>query len=103
MLRLYPSLKPYKTEHLSVDDVHEIYLEQSGNPDGVPVIVVHGGPGAGTHPNQRRWFDPNYYRIILFDQRGCGKSTPQGEFRHNTTQDLIEDMEKIRTHLKIKK
>lgn len=101
MMKPYPPIKPYDTEHFAVDEIHEIYLEQSGNPDGVPVIVVHGGPGAGSHPNQRRWFDPNHYRIILFDQRGCGKSTPQGELNNNTTQDLIDDMEKIRQHLQI--
>lgn len=101
MQKQYPCIKPYSTEHLDVDDVHSIYIEQSGNPDGVPVLVVHGGPGAGSHTNQRRWFDPSYYRIILFDQRGCGQSTPFGELHKNTTQDLIEDMEKIREHLAI--
>lgn len=101
MLKLYPSIKPYQTEYLSVDAEHEIYLEESGNPKGVPVLVLHGGPGAGSNPNQRRWFDPNHYRIILFDQRGAGKSKPQGELFENTTQHLIDDIEKIRKHLNI--
>ncbi len=101
MLKQYPHIKPYSCEHLDVDDLHKIYIEQSGNPDGVPILVVHGGPGAGSNPGQRRWFDPNHYRIILFDQRGCGKSQPQGELHKNTTQDLVADMEKIREHLHI--
>jgi proline iminopeptidase len=99
MQQQYPGIKPYSTEHLKVDNKHSIYLEQSGNPDGVPVLVVHGGPGAGSHAKQRCWFDPNHYRIILFDQRGCGQSTPHGELHKNTTQELIADMEKIREHL----
>lgn len=101
MLKLYPPIKPYKTHHLKVSDTHTLYVEESGTKTGIPVLVVHGGPGAGSNAGQRRWFDPTCYRIILFDQRGCGQSTPQGELNENTTQDLIEDIEKIRKLLKI--
>ena len=100
---LYPPLEPYKVEQLKVSDIHNIYFEQSGNPQGKPVLFVHGGPGGGTQPNHRRYFNPKIYRIILVDQRGCGKSTPHAELKENTTSDLIEDFEKIRTHLNIEK
>ena len=103
MLRRYPSIRPYATYELAVAEPHVIYVEESGSPDGIPVVVVHGGPGAGSNPEQRRFFDPNAYRIILFDQRGCGKSTPQGCLEDNNTQALISDMETIREHLKIDK
>ncbi len=103
MQTLYPSIKPYATHHIPVDDTHTIYVEESGNPDGLPVVVLHGGPGAGSSPEQRRFFDPLVYRIILLDQRGTGLSTPHAELKNNTTQDLIEDLEKIRNQLKIKR
>jgi proline iminopeptidase len=93
---LFPPLEPNRTGKLAVDDLHTIYWEESGNPAGMPVLFLHGGPGGGTAPVMRRFFDPAHYRIILFDQRGCGQSTPLGEFRRNTTQLLIEDIESLR-------
>lgn len=96
---LYPRIKPYATHHLEVDAPHVLYVEESGDPKGIPVVVVHGGPGAGTLPFHRTFFDPEAYRIILFDQRGCGKSRPHGALEDNTTQTLIADMEKIREFL----
>jgi proline iminopeptidase len=101
MRDLYPPIEPYKIERLKVSDLHELHLEQSGRPDGEPVVFVHGGPGAGTTPKQRQFFDPSTYRIVLFDQRGCGRSTPHASLEQNTTWDLVEDMEKIRIHLGI--
>lgn len=98
---LYPEIEPFDSGRLAVDGVHEVYYEQSGSPDGKPVLFVHGGPGGGTHPTHRRYFDPEAYRIILFDQRGCGQSTPHAELRNNTTWDLVQDMEKLRQHLDI--
>jgi len=95
----YPELEPYRTGTLQVSDLHKIYFEESGNPDGKPVVFVHGGPGGGTEPKQRRFFDPRAYRIVLFDQRGCGKSLPHAELRENTTWDLVADMERLREHL----
>jgi proline iminopeptidase len=103
MLRRYPAIRPYATHELPVEEPYTLYFEESGSPDGVPIIVVHGGPGAGSNPDQRRFFDPNVYRIILFDQRGCGRSTPVGCLENNTTQHLIADMEAIREYLKIDK
>lgn len=100
--QFYPEIEAYKKEFLKVSDLHTIYLEQSGNPNGRPVIFLHGGPGGGTSPDYRRFFDPNHYRIIMFDQRGCGQSTPSAELKDNTTWDLVSDIEKIRQHLKIK-
>lgn len=97
----YPEIEPYETGRLKVSPIHEIYYEQSGNPEGKPVIFIHGGPGSGTDGKQRRFFDPRYYRIILFDQRGCGKSTPYASLVENTTWDLVSDLEKIREHLRI--
>jgi len=102
-LELYPALEPYGTGRLKVSDIHEIYFELSGRPDGKPVVVCHGGPGGGTTPSMRRYFDPSKYRIILFDQRGCGKSTPNAELEGNTTWDLVADMEKLRRHLDIER
>ncbi len=93
---LFPSITPTRHGFLAVDDLHTIYWEEVGNPDGVPVIFLHGGPGAGLSPQHRRFFDPNHYRVILFDQRGAGKSLPVGECRNNTTQLLVEDIEKLR-------
>ena len=103
MLTLYPPIKPYAEHNLKVDDTHTIYVEECGEPTGIPVMFLHGGPGAGCDPDHRRFFDPSKYRIILFDQRGCGRSTPHLSLINNTTQDLIEDMEKIRTTLNVNK
>ncbi|HUX78585.1 MAG TPA: prolyl aminopeptidase, partial [Alphaproteobacteria bacterium] len=100
---LYPAIEPYKTGYLDLDGLHQMYWEESGNPDGVPVLVLHGGPGAGTSPTSRRFFDPSYYRIILYDQRGAGKSLPHGELKNNTTPHLIADIEKLRGQLGIEK
>ena len=97
----YPEIEPHRTGTLRVSALHEIAFEESGNPDGKPVVFVHGGPGGGTEPKQRRFFDPAAYRIVLFDQRGCGKSRPHAELRENTTWDLVGDMEQLREHLGI--
>lgn len=101
MLCLYPAIKPYAIHELAVDSIHTLYLEESGNPQGIPVLFLHGGPGGGTSPEHRRFFDPMLYRIILFDQRGAGQSKPHAELNSNTSQDLVSDIEKIRQHLKI--
>ncbi len=93
---LFPPVQPRRHGMLAVDDLHTIYWEEVGNPDGIPVIFLHGGPGAGLSPLHRRFFDPQQYRVILFDQRGAGKSLPLGECRNNTTQLLIEDIETLR-------
>ena len=98
---LYPPIDPFDQQMLNVGDGHHIYVEQCGRPDGVPVIVVHGGPGGGCSPAMRRYFDPEVYRIILFDQRGCGRSTPSACVDHNTTWHLVADMEVIRERLDI--
>ena len=103
MRTLYPAIKPYATRHLQVDDRHEIYLEECGSEDGLPVLFVHGGPGAGCSERDRCFFDPQKYRIILFDQRGCGRSRPHAELEQNTTDLLLADMELIRTTLGIDK
>lgn len=100
-LRPYPAVTPFRTGRLSVSDRHEIYFEESGNPEGLPVLVVHGGPGGGSNPFMRRFHDPRRYRIILFDQRGCGRSTPHAELEDNTTWHLLADMERLREHLGI--
>jgi proline iminopeptidase len=99
----YPPIEPYETGTLQVSDLHTIYYEQSGNPRGKPVVFVHGGPGGGTDPKQRRFFDPAVYRIVLFDQRGCGRSTPHASLEENTTWHLVSDMEALRTHLGIER
>ncbi len=98
---LFPDIAPYRTRMLPVSDRHMLYVEESGNPNGAPVVFVHGGPGGGTSPRQRRFFDPAHYRIVLFDQRGSGRSTPFAELTDNTTWDLVADMETIRTTLAI--
>lgn len=98
---LYPEIEPNSTGYLQVSDLHSIYWEESGNPKGLPVIVLHGGPGGGTGPRMRRFFDPQRFRIIMFDQRGAGQSKPKGEWRENTTQLLIEDINKLRSHLSV--
>ena len=93
---LFPPITPLRHGMLAVDDLHTIYWEEVGNPDGIPVIFLHGGPGAGLSPQHRRFFDPEQYRVILFDQRGAGKSTPLGECRNNSTALLIDDIERLR-------
>ncbi|WP_266181084.1 prolyl aminopeptidase [Dyella humicola] len=98
---LYPEIEPYDSGMLKVSDLHTLYYEQSGNPNGKPVVFLHGGPGGGTNPKCRRFFDPAVYRIVLFDQRGCGKSTPHAELTDNTTWHLVNDIERVRTHLGI--
>lgn len=98
---LFPALSPNRHGMLAVDDIHTIYWEECGNPDGIPVLFLHGGPGAGLSPQHRRFFDPQRYRVILFDQRGAGKSTPLGEWRNNTTQLLIADIERLRAQFGI--
>jgi proline iminopeptidase len=98
---LYPPIEPYRAGTVRVSDLHEIYFEESGNPSGKPVVFIHGGPGGCTEPKQRRFFDPAAYRIVLFDQRGSGKSTPHACLTDNTTWHLVADMERIREHLGI--
>lgn len=98
---LFSPLDPFQTGRLQVDDVHNLYWEQSGNPDGVPVLFLHGGPGAGASPTHRRFFDPTFYRIIILDQRGAGRSTPLGDLRNNDIPHLVEDLEALRDHLGI--
>ena len=100
---LFPEIEPNKEYQLPCGNLHNIYVEESGNPNGQPIIFLHGGPGGGCGAKQRRFFDPKHYRIILFDQRGCGKSTPLGETKENTTEDLVSDMETISKQLNIKK
>ena len=100
---LYPPIEPYRSGRLRVSDVHELSVEESGTPDGTPVVFVHGGPGAGTSPDQRRFFDPAAYRIVLFDQRGCGRSLPHASLEQNTTWDLVADMERLRADLGIER
>lgn len=99
----YPPIEPFDTGRLPVSALHTIAYEQSGNPQGKPVIFLHGGPGGGKSPAQRRFFDPTRYRIVNFDQRGCGESTPHAEIAENTTWDLVADIEKLRTHLGIER
>ena len=98
---LYPEIQPYQCGLLPVSETHQIYYEQCGNPAGQPVVFLHGGPGSGCNPNQRRFFDPAHYRIILLDQRGCGRSKPQGCIEQNTTHDLVADLETLRLSLHI--
>lgn len=103
MQTLYPELKPYARHELAVQAPHVLYVDESGSPDGLPVVFIHGGPGAGCDAASRRYFDPNLYRIVTFDQRGCGRSTPHASLENNTTQALIADMEVIREQLGIDK
>ena len=98
---LYPKIDPFNTFRLKVSDLHEIFVEESGNPNGKPVIFLHGGPGGGIEPVYRQYFNPDKWRIIIFDQRGCGQSTPHAELQENTTWDLVDDIEKIREYLDI--
>jgi len=101
MRTLYPPIKPYHEFYLEVEPPHRLYVEECGKPDGLPVLFVHGGPGSGCETWHRRFFDPEIYRIILFDQRGAGRSTPHAELEGNTTQALVADMESLRQHLGI--
>ena len=103
MQTFYPEIKPYQRHQIAVEPPHELYVDESGNPDGIPVLFVHGGPGAGCGRYDRRFFDPEVYRIVLFDQRGAGRSRPHAELHNNTTQKLVEDIEIIRTTLGIDK
>jgi len=96
---LYTEIEPYASGMLPLDALHTMYWETSGNPDGVPVVFLHGGPGSGSTPKHRRFFDPGAYRIVVYDQRGAGRSTPLGELRDNTTLHLIDDLERLRRHL----
>jgi proline iminopeptidase len=100
---LYPAIKPYNSGMLRVSDTHEIYYEECGNPKGKPAVFVHGGPGSGCDSRARSFFDPDAYRVVLFDQRGCGRSKPHASLVDNTTWHLVSDMEKLRTHLDIER
>lgn len=101
MRSLYPPIEPYAQSTLQVSELHTLYYEESGNPNGKPVVFLHGGPGGGSISLYRQFFDPAQWRIVLFDQRGCGKSTPHAELAENTTWDLVSDIEKLRSHLSI--
>lgn len=103
MLPLYPEIKPYARHTLAVDDLHSLYIDESGSPNGIPVLFIHGGPGGSCGRYDRRYFDPERYRIILYDQRGAGRSTPHAELTDNTSQNLVADIEKIRAHLGVEK
>ncbi len=103
MQTFYPEIKPYQRHQIAVEPPHELYVDESGNPEGIPVLFVHGGPGAGCGKYDRRYFDPEVYRIVLFDQRGAGRSRPHAELTNNTTAKLVEDMEVIRIQLGIDK
>src|SRR6185503_7290694 len=100
---LYPEIEPFNTGRLKVSDTHEIYYEEVGNPNGKPVVFLHGGPGGGLDADYRRYFDPTLWRVVLFDQRGCGQSTPHAELRDNTTWTLVSDIERLRETLGIEK
>ncbi|WP_263259277.1 MULTISPECIES: prolyl aminopeptidase [Pseudomonas] len=101
MLNLYPEIKPYARHELAVEVPHVLYADESGSPDGLPVLFIHGGPGSGCDRLSRRFFDPNLYRIVTFDQRGCGRSIPYASLENNTTWHLVEDIERLREHLGI--
>lgn len=101
MRDFYPEIEPFNHGHLKVSELHSLYYEEVGNPKGKPIVFVHGGPGGGVDASMRRFFDPKIWRVILFDQRGCGKSLPFSELKENTTWDLVDDMEKLRNKLNI--
>ncbi len=103
MRTLYPAIEPYVRHSLTVDSPHRLYVEECGNPDGIPVVFVHGGPGGGCEAWHRQFFNPDLFRVVLFDQRGCGRSTPHAELAGNTTPALLADMEAIRAHLTIER
>ena len=98
---LYPPIEPYRRDFLAVSDLHTLYFEECGNPNGKPVVFLHGGPGGGLQTGYRQYFDPKRWRVVLFEQRGCGRSTPHAELRDNTTWDLVNDIERLREHLGI--
>jgi proline iminopeptidase len=100
---LFPAIEPYAIGMMPVDEIHTLYWEESGNPEGLPVLFLHGGPGAGSNAMHRTFFDPKIWRIVIFDQRGAGRSTPRGDIRNNTTELLIQDIEQLRTQLCIEK
>lgn len=100
---MFPEIEPYKTGTLKVSALHTLYYEEAGNPKGQPILFVHGGPGGGIDASYRRYFDPKKWRVILFDQRGCGKSTPHAELRENTTWDLVADIERLRRHVGVER
>jgi proline iminopeptidase len=102
MTQMYPEIEAYNSGFLNVSELHTLYYEEAGNPAGKPVVFLHGGPGGGLMDNYRRYFNPQKWRIVLFDQRGCGKSTPFAELRENSTWELVADMERLRSHLNIK-
>ena len=97
---LYPPIEPFRQQVMEMPGGHRVYVEQCGRPDGVPVVVLHGGPGGGCSPGMRRFFDPAHYRVVLFDQRGCGRSSPNACVENNTTWDLVADIERIREELR---
>ncbi|MEP6941027.1 MAG: alpha/beta fold hydrolase, partial [Rudaea sp.] len=99
----YPPIEPFDTGFLKVSPLHDLYYEQCGNPQGKPVVFLHGGPGAGCNARSRQFFDPAHYRIVLFDQRGCGRSKPHAELTDNTTWHLVADIEALRKHLGIER
>ena len=101
MRRLFPKIQPFRTGRLPVSRLHTLHFEECGDPKGKPIVFLHGGPGGGINPDLRRYFHPRKWRIVLFDQRGCGKSTPRAELRENTTWDLVADIERLREHLGI--
>ena len=103
MKTLYPEIEPFDAGMLKVSDIHEIYYERVGNPEGIPVVFLHGGPGGGLVSSYRQYFDPKAYHVVLFDQRGSGKSKPHAELRENTTWDLIKDIEALREKFNIEK
>ena len=103
MRKIYPAIQPYVIHSISVDKPHVLYVEECGNPQGIPVVFLHGGPGAACESHHRCYFNPQKYRIVLFDQRGCGRSTPHAELAGNTTWDLVSDMEIIRKRLGIER
>ena len=102
-MKYYKITEPIKTHYLKVSDLHKIYVEEYGNPDGIPMLFLHGGPGAGSSPIYQKYFNPNKYRLIMFDQRGCGKSIPYGEISENTSDDLISDINLILDYFSINK
>ncbi|MBD2357726.1 prolyl aminopeptidase [Tolypothrix sp. FACHB-123] len=103
MYELYPAIAPYNEGYLQVSELHKIHFEESGNPQGKPIVLLHGGPGGGCPPFYRQYFHPQKWRLVMFDQRGCGQSKPHAELRENTTWDLVSDIEKLREHLGIQK